>query len=89
MDKIIEALYFGNISPLNKTPNAKETELTSLLTRHKTALDQNLTPESKALFEKFADCYAELMTERELAVFKQGCKLGMCFTIEGTDIETK
>ena len=57
--------------------------------RHEKALEQKLDPDTQALFEKYADCYAELLVEQELEVFKQGFKLGMCFAIEGTDIQTK
>ncbi len=89
MGKIIEALYCGNISPLSKKPNAKELELMGFLERHKEALGKGLDAETKAAFEKFEDCFTELMTERELEVFKQGFKLGMCFALERTDIQTE
>ena len=89
MDKIIEALYCGNISPLDKKPNPKELELLSFLKRHKETAQKGLDAEGKAALDKFEDCFTELMTEREIEVFKQGFKLGMCFALEGTDIQTE
>ena len=89
MDKIIEALYCGNISPQDKKLNAKERELLGFLERHKEVIEKNLDAEAKAAFDKFQDCFTELMPERELEVFMQGFKLGMCFAIEGTDIQTE
>ena len=89
VDKIIEALYFSNISPLNKAPSAKEQALLGFLERHKAALDQRLDPEEKVWLEKYTSCHEELMTEREIRVFTLGFKLGMCFTIEGTDLPTE
>lgn len=89
MDKIIEALYCGNISPLDKKLIPKELELLSFLERHKATVQKDLDSEAKAAFDKFEDCFTELMSEREIEVFKQGFKLGMCFAIEGTDIQTE
>ncbi len=89
MDKIIEALYCSKISPLNKAPSTKEQELLGFIERHKAALDQRLDPEGREWLEKYTSCHDELMTEREIEVFKLGFKLGMCFTIEGMDIQTE
>ncbi len=89
MDKMIEALYFGNVNPADQKPSAKEQELMGFLERHKETLGKGLDAETKATFEKFEDCFNELMTEREIEVFKQGFKLGMCFALEGTDIQAQ
>ena len=89
MDKIIEALYCSNITPLNKAPSAKEQKLLGFLERHKAELYQKLDPEGQVCLEKYTSCHEELMTEREIEVFKLGFKLGMCFAIEGTNIETE
>ncbi len=89
MDKIIEALYFSNIIPLNKAQSIKEQELWGFLERHRAALAQVLDADGKAWLEKYTGCYDELLTEREIEAFKQGFKLGMCFALEGTDIQTE
>ena len=89
MNKVIEALYCGNIAPLDKKLSPKEIELLGFLERHKETVQKGLDAETQIAFQKFEDCFAELMTERELEVFKQGFKLGMCFAIEGTDIQSK
>lgn len=89
MDKIIEALYYSSISPLCKKPNGKELELMGFLERHRAAVQKGLDADGKVAFEKFEDCYTEFLTEREIEVFKEGFKLGMCFAIEGTDIQTE
>ena len=88
MDKMIEALYFGNVNPIDPKPSAKEQELMGYIARHAETLGKMLDSEGQATLKKFHDCFTELMTERDIQVFKQGFKLGMCFAIEGTDIET-
>ncbi len=89
MDKIIEALYFSNIGSLNKAQSPKEQELLGFLERHKAALAKALDSDGNERLEKYTGCYDELLTEREIEVFKQGFKLGMCFALEGTDIQTE
>jgi len=88
MDKMIEALYFGNVNPTDQKPSAKEQELAAYIARHAEVLEKKLDPEGQLTLEKFHDCFTELMTEREIQIFKQGFKLGMCFAIEGTDVQT-
>ena len=89
VDKIIEALYFSNIGSLNKAQSPKEQELLGFLERHKAALAKALDSDGNERLEKYTGCYDELLTEREIEVFKQGFKLGMCFALEGTDIQTE
>jgi len=89
VDKIIEALYFSNIGSLNKAQSQKEQELLGFLERHKAALAKALDSDGNERLEKYTECYDELLTEREIEVFKQGFKLGMCFALEGTDIQTE
>jgi len=89
VDKIIEALYFGNVNPAEHKSSSKERELMGYVARHKEALCQKLDAEGQITLEKLATAFTELMTEREIDIFKQGFKLGMCFAIEGTDIETQ
>lgn len=89
MDKIIEALYHGSISPQDKRPTAKELALMDTLEGHMAIIQKGLDPAAAAALEGLQECCTDLADERELEVFKMGFKLGMCLALEGTDLQAK
>ncbi len=69
---ILEALWFGNISPWER-PFKKDSayaELLALVIRHQDDLLSRLNDEEKEIFEKYSECSNEMhdLTEREAFV---------------------
>ncbi len=86
MKSIIEELWYGNISPLESdvlnTPQLKE--LLGYICRHYKELEQTLSDEQKAVFEKLMDNRGEYSALSEAAAFVCGFKLGAQLIIEAT-----
>ena len=75
---ILEALWFGNISPWER-PFKKDSayaELLALVIRHQDDLLSRLNDEEKEIFEKYSECSNEMhdLTERE--AFVKGFTIG-------------
>ena len=83
MRKIIEELWYGNISP--NTDDRLTTEeartLMKYITKHHDNLESTLNDEQRDILSRFDTCYSELtdITEREIFVyaFKLGARLAI------------
>ena len=67
--KILEDLYYGNISPHERyiKQGSRVDKLVKLICKNEDELTTGLTEKQKETFEKFKDCTSELscITERE------------------------
>jgi len=78
---IIEDLWFGNISPWERSfkKDSPYAELLALVVRHQEDLLSRMNDEEKEIFEKYCDCASEMhdLTEREAFVkgFTLGCRI--------------
>lgn len=82
--KILEELYYGNISPHEKYIR-KGTEfenLVRLIFKNEEKLNDTLTELQKETFEKFKDCNSEMNSISEREAFIGGFKLGAKIVIE-------
>ena len=84
MKKMIDELWYGNVSPMDDTRNNTEEmkELMSYIARHQEELMATLTDEQKAIFEKFDDCLSEYASKAEKTIFSYAFKLGARLTLE-------
>ena len=84
MKKMIDELWYGNVSPMDDTRNNTEEmkELMSYITRHQEELMATLTDEQKAIFEKFDDCLSEYSSKAEKVIFSYAFKLGARLMLE-------
>ena len=88
---ILEDLWFGNISPWERTfkKDGAYAELLALVIRHQEDLRSRLNDEEKEIFEKFVDCTTEMhdLTEREAFVkgFTLGAKIIIAVMTTGGD----
>ena len=78
MTHIIKELWHGNIVPQEDSRNnTKEMkEFISYIARHDEDLENLLTEEQKAIFEKYQDCWNEYVSLAEAAIFEYAFKLG-------------
>ena len=78
MTHIIKELWHENIVPQEDSRNnTKEMkELISYIARHDEDLENLLTEEQKAIFEKYQDCWNEYVSLAEAAIFEYAFKLG-------------
>ena len=84
MKRMIDELWYGNVSPMDDTQNNTEEmkELMKYIARHQEELMATLTDEQKAIFEKFDDCWSEYASKAEKAIFSYAFKLGARLTLE-------
>ena len=84
MKSIINELWLGNINPQNDSRNNshKIKALMEYMARHHEKLNQTMSDEQKAIFEKFDDYWSEYMSLAEAAIFEYAFKLGMQIAIE-------
>ena len=84
MESIIEELYYGNITPSERSFCRTEeyAHILQLVTRNEEKLTETLTEAQKETFEKFHDCWSEYMSLGEAAIFEYAFKLGMQIAIE-------
>ena len=77
--KIIDELWYGNISPFEQCTrkNKKLKETLTLMARNREELDTTLTDKQKETLEKFEDCMNEMHSLTERKAFSYGFKLGM------------
>ena len=84
MSKIIEELWYGNISP--NTDDRLTTEqartLMKYIARHHDNLESTLNDEQKDILSRFDDCYAELTDINEREIFTYAFRLGARLAID-------
>ena len=91
MKSMLEAFWFGDISPFNDktTPSEAEKELTGFIDRHRTALWSSFTDEQKEIFDKYEDCTTELSDIRKRECFVDGFRIGGRIAFEIMNYEIK
>ena len=84
MRSIIEELYYGNISPMDRdiVKGGAYSHILNLVTRNEDELMQTLTQAQQETFERFKDCASELGDKNEMMSFVLGFKLGIRLAIE-------
>ena len=90
MKSIINELWHGNVCPQtdsrNNSPEMKE--LMEYMARHHDDLLKTMTDEQKEIFEKFDDCYTELIDINEREIFAYAFRLGMRIAIEALFLDS-
>ncbi len=84
MESIIEELYYGNITPSERSyrRTGEYAHILQLITRHEEKLTETLTEAQKETFEKFKDSTSEISSMTEVTAFSLGFKLGLRLTAE-------
>ena len=84
MESIIEELYYGNITPSERSfrRTGEYAHILQLITRNEEKLTEALTEAQKETFEKFKDGTSELNGMTEITAFTLGFKLGLRLTAE-------
>ena len=84
MESIIEELYYGNITPLERSYRkaGEYAHILQLVTSNEGKLTETLTEAQKETFEKFKDGTSELNGMTEVTAFTLGFKLGLRLTAE-------
>lgn len=84
MRSTIEELYYGNITPSDRSyqRSGQYAHILHLITRNEEELLKTLTAAQKETFDKFKDNTSELEGMTELASFALGFKLGLRLTSE-------
>ncbi len=84
MESIIEELYYGNITPAERSfrRTGEYAHILQLVTQNEEKLTETLTEAQKETFEKFKDSTSEISSMTEVTVFTLGFKLGLCLTAE-------
>ena len=79
MESIIEELYYGNITPLERSYRkaGEYAHILQLITRNEEKLTEALTEAQKETFEKFKDGTSEISSMTEVTAFTLGFKLGL------------
>ena len=85
--KILEELYYGNISGGERTAEDREdiSDLLSMIEKNRHLLLAGMIDEQKDRFQKFCDCLDERRTLEDCQSFLAGFRLGVrmmaeCFT---------
>ena len=84
MESIIEELYYGNITPAERSfcKTGEYAHILQLVTRNEEKLTERLTQAQQETFEKFKDGTSELSSMTEVTAFTIGFKLGLRLTAE-------
>lgn len=84
MRNIIEELYYGNISPMDRkiVKGGEYSHLLHLLSRNEDNLTETLTQAQQETFGKYKDCASELNEANEVTSFTVGFKLGIRLAVE-------
>ena len=84
MESIIEELYYGNISPAERSfrRTGECAHILQLVTRNEEKLTETLSEAQKETFEKFKDGTSELSSMTEVTAFTIGFKQGLQLTAE-------
>lgn len=77
--KILDELWYGNISPFEQCTRGDKRlkELLQLMARNRDELGKTLTEMQKEALEKFEDCINEMHSVTERDVFSYGFRLGV------------
>lgn len=84
MESIIEELFYGNITPSERSycKTGEYAHILQLVTRNEEKLTETLSEAQKETFEKFKDGTSELSSMTEITAFTIGFKLGLRLTAE-------
>ena len=84
MESIIEELYYGNITPAERSfcKTGEYAHILQLVTRNEEKLTETLSEPQKETFEKFKDGTSELSSMPEVTAFTIGFTLGLRLTAE-------
>ena len=84
MASILQELYYGNITPSERSFCRTEeyAHILQLVTRNEEKLTETLTEAQKEIFEKFKDSTLEISSITEVTAFTLGFKLGLRLTAE-------
>lgn len=82
--KILEEFWYGNIHPTDRDiiPNSKMDKLLKLIVKNEQRLNDLLSDEERAAFQKFRDSQDELSSVNECESFVLGFRLGARFMLE-------
>ena len=84
MKSIIEEMYYGNITPSERSfrRTGDYAHILQLIARNEEKLTETLTEAQKETFEKFKDNTSEISSMTEVTAFTLGFKLGLRLTAE-------
>lgn len=84
MESIIEELYYGNITPAERSfrRTGEYAHILQLVARNEEKLTDMLAEAQKETFEKFKDSTSEISNMTEVRAFTLGFKLGLRLTAE-------
>ena len=84
MESVIEELYYGNITPPERScrRSGEYAHILQLVTRNEEKLAETLTEAQKEPFEKFKDSTSDISSMTEVTAFTLGFKLGLWLTAE-------
>ena len=84
MESIIAELFYGNITPSERSycKTGEYAHILQLVTRNEEKLTETLSEAQKETFEKFKDGTSELSSMTEVTAFAIGFKLGLRLTAE-------
>ena len=84
MESIIAELFYGNITPSERSycKTGEYAHILQLVTRNEEKLTEMLSEAQKETFEKFKDGTSELSSMTEVTAFTIGFKLGLRLTAE-------
>ena len=84
MQKTIEELWLGNVSPQSDSRNNSKgmKKLMEFIARHHEDLQKTMTDEQKEIFEKLDECWSEYLSISEQAIFEYAFKLGAKLMLE-------
>ena len=84
MQSIIEELYYGNITPAERSfrRTGEYAHILQLVSQNEEKLTETLTEAQKETFEKFKDSTSEISSMTAVTAFTLGFKLGLHLTAE-------
>ena len=84
MPNIFEDLYYGNITPIQRSvrPNSRVQTLMKKQSDLETKLSESLTEEQRGIFEQYLSFFADLLDANCLDSFITDFRLGARFTHE-------
>ena len=84
MESIIAELFYGNITPSERSyrKTGEYAHILQLVTRNEEKLTETLTKAQKETLEKFNDGTSEISSMTEVTAFSLGFKLGLRLTAE-------
>jgi hypothetical protein len=79
MNSVIEALWYGNISPFDSLVDGNDRfkELLALMAKNRDKIMETLTPELQTTLEAYDDNLHEMNVITELEAFRYGVRFGI------------